>query len=137
MIASSAFCMALAIYFEASVESFEGKVAVAYVIRNRMNDRHYSDDACDVVMQGSVDSRGNPVRYRCAFTFYCDGKPEVIDNEVLFLQCLSAARLVLTDGAIDDPTNGSVNYHADYVSPNWSEMQQVATIGTHMFYVRR
>jgi spore germination cell wall hydrolase CwlJ-like protein len=36
-----------------------------------------------------------------------------------------------------DPTNGSLFYHADYVSPNWRNLEKVTKIGAHIFYIKR
>jgi N-acetylmuramoyl-L-alanine amidase len=34
-----------------------------------------------------------------------------------------------------DPTQGALFYHADYVSPYWkSSMTQIGAIGQHVFY---
>jgi spore germination cell wall hydrolase CwlJ-like protein len=46
-------CVAVAVYFEARGEPTAGQVAVAHVIRNRIEDPRYPDNACDVVKQGS------------------------------------------------------------------------------------
>jgi hypothetical protein len=38
-------------------------------------------------------------------------------------------------GNADDPTQGALFYHADYVSPYWKDsMIPVAAIGQHLFY---
>jgi spore germination cell wall hydrolase CwlJ-like protein len=35
---------------------------------------------------------------------------------------------------LKDPTGGSLYYHADYVSPNWRNLDRHVTIGRHIFY---
>ena len=60
-------CLAQAVYFEARSEPFEGQVAVAYVILNRVKDRRYPNDICAVVFQNEKR------RHLCQFSFACDG----------------------------------------------------------------
>ena len=72
---TSLMCVAVAIYFEARGEPVEGQIAVAQVIRNRIEDPRYPDNACDVVKQGYYWN-GNPIRNMCQFSFYCDGKSD-------------------------------------------------------------
>jgi hypothetical protein len=38
---------------------------------------------------------------------------------------------------LEDPTRGALFYHADYVSPNWKNLQKVTQIGRHIFYERK
>jgi spore germination cell wall hydrolase CwlJ-like protein len=49
---TSLMCVALAIYFEARGEPLAGQIAVAQVIKNRIQDPRYPADACAVVKQG-------------------------------------------------------------------------------------
>ena len=56
---SQLMCVALAIYFEARGEPDAGQIAVAHVVRNRIEDPRYPDNACDVVKQGYYWN-GNP-----------------------------------------------------------------------------
>ena len=65
-------CLAEALYFEARGESLQGIVGVAEVILNRVDDRRYPNSLCGVVNQGTGE------RYRCQFTYTCDGRPETI-----------------------------------------------------------
>lgn len=48
------YCMAQNIFFEAGTESYMGKVAVALVTMNRVNDARYPNSICEVVYQGPV-----------------------------------------------------------------------------------
>jgi hypothetical protein len=38
---------------------------------------------------------------------------------------------------LNDPTNGALFYHADYVRPGWRNMEKTAVIGRHIFYIRK
>ena len=78
----SIMCLAMAIYFEARGEPMVGQVAVAQVIMNRVYDHRYPNDVCDVVKQGYYYTWNEniPIRDKCQFSFWCDGKPEIINN---------------------------------------------------------
>ena len=61
-------CLASAIFYEARSESFEGQLAVAQVILNRVRHPAYPDTICGVVYQGT--ERNDTL---CQLTFGCDG----------------------------------------------------------------
>ena len=79
-------CLALNIYFEAGVESTAGKLAVANVTINRKNSSDYPNTICGVVKEGKhyhdkkIDKR-YPLRDRCQFSWYCDGKVDNVLNK--------------------------------------------------------
>ena len=76
------FCLAMAIYFEARGEPMVGQVAVAQVVINRVTDYRYPDDVCAVVKEGYYYSwdKNKPIKDKCQFSFWCDGKPETIND---------------------------------------------------------
>ncbi len=129
MIAESLFCIAIAVYFEARGEPSNGQVAVAHSVRNRVADRHYPDNACDVVKQGYYWNE-HPIRDRCQFSFWCDGKSDNPRNEQAWYNALYIAEL---SGYTADITEGAMWYHSDTVSPNWATTEYVQ-IGSHKFY---
>ena len=47
---------------------------MAEVILNRVDDPRYPGTVCGVINQGTGE------RYRCQFTYTCDGQPEVISE---------------------------------------------------------
>ena len=59
-------------------------IAVALVTRNRVFDDRYPDTYCGVVEQGPVRESWKkngtyyPIRHRCQFSWYCDGKSDKI-----------------------------------------------------------
>ena len=67
-------CMSKNIYFEAALESTAGKLAVAQVTMNRVNSERYPNTVCAVITQGRHYKSGLPVKNRCQFSWYCDGK---------------------------------------------------------------
>ena len=124
-------CVALAIYFEARGEPDAGQIAVAHVIRNRIEDPRYPDNACDVVKQGYYWN-GNPIHNMCQFSFYCDGKPEDPHDERAWRDALYIVHL---SGLIPDITGGATHYHSTKVFPEWAYTGQVtANIHKHVFY---
>lgn len=122
-------CLSEALYFEARGETVMGQFAVAEVILNRVDDPKFPDSICGVVNQGS--GRG---KYRCQFTYTCDGKLEIIGNKVAWATVGKVARLSMQ--LAERPlTKGATYYHTDYVSPSWArKFERLATIGVHIFY---
>ena len=128
---SQLMCVALAIYFEARGEPDAGQIAVAHVVRNRIEDPRYPDNACDVVKQGYYWN-GNPIRNMCQFSFYCDGKPEDPHDAQAWRDALYIVHL---SGLIPDITGGATHYHSTKVFPKWAYTGQVtANIHKHVFY---
>ena len=125
-------CLARNLYFEVSVEGFDGRVAAGHVVKNRMADKHYPKTACKVVHQG-----GEKRRNRCQFSWWCDGQSDKITDKSMYNIMMVIATGIL-DGTIEDPTNGSLMYHADYVSPYWkTSYKREVKIETHIFYKRK
>ena len=123
-------CVALAIYFEARGESNLGQWAVGRVVFNRVSDPRYPSDACSVVKQGPW-SKGLPVRHKCQFSFYCDGRPENVLDDDSWRQAKRMARL----SRDLDVVGGATHYHGLSVSPGWSRSMRVTrVIGNHIFY---
>ncbi len=121
-------CLAEALYFEARGETLKGIVGVAEVILNRVDDRRYPDSVCDVVNQGTGQ------RYRCQFTYTCDGQPETISENRAYAKVGKVAR-VMIDGAPRALTEGATHYHTKSVNPRWARVfPRTATIGDHYFY---
>lgn len=122
-------CLALAVYFEARSEPIIGQAAVAQVVLNRVESDRYPSTICEVVTQGGTR------RYRCQFSYWCDGKAEEPTNKAAWRRAKIVARLTYEgrlDAAIDDATH----YHALYVEPYWKHrLQLTATIGRHQFYI--
>ena len=135
-------CMAKNIYFEAAVESTAGQLAVAQVTMNRVKSRHYPNTVCEVVYEGKhyTTSKGEqfPVRDRCQFSWYCDGKGDDVKNKgKLWDSAQDLARYVLTRRHdLIDITDGATHYHATYIdAPRWAHQKRKhMTIDQHIFY---
>lgn len=122
-------CLALNIYWEAGTESRRGKLAVAHVTLNRVQDGGFPDSVCGVVKQG-----GEKPRHGCQFHWWCDGRSDVPDDASRWEESLEAARAALK-GEAADPTAGALFFHNTSVRPAWqSEHSLTARIGNHLFY---
>ena len=129
-------CLAEAIYFESRGEPFIGQLAVGQVILQRVASPSFPDDVCSVVHQGKYHSSGHPVKHKCEFSYWCDGKIEEIDDPVAYLESISADSL-LSEGVELLSVKKALHYHAIYVRPYWaSEYKRLAQIGKHIFYSR-
>ena len=136
MFAEALVCLALNVYHEARDQPFIGQVAVAQVVMNRVRDDRYPDDVCEVVMQGPTYSwkPDFPVRHRCQFSWYCDGKSDKTPDQTAWDQALMIAQGVHT-GNLDDFVEGATHYHAYYVTPEWASTKTYITrIEDHIFY---
>ncbi len=121
-------CLAEALYFEARGENVKGLAAVAEVILNRVDDRRYPNSVCGVIKQGTGK------RFRCQFTYTCDGRPETI-TEAGAYERVGKIALLMMDGAPRLLTQGATHYHTKAVHPKWSRVfARTATIGFHHFY---
>ena len=102
--------------------------AVAEVILNRVDDARYPDTVCDVVNQGTGE------RFRCQFTYTCDGRPENIGDAQAYDRVAKVARLMM-DGEERRLTDGATHYHTKSVRPKWAKVfPRTTTIGYHHFY---
>ena len=136
-------CLADNIYWEARNQPTKGMIAVALVTHNRVMDNRYPDTYCAVVEQGPTrpswkdSSKHYPIRNRCQFSWFCDGKSDEIpefDLDVYELAMIIAFK-VMHGQTMEDFTNGATHYHATYVSPEWAESKtKTIQIKDHIFY---
>jgi len=135
-------CMAKNIYFEAAMESTAGQLAVAQVTLNRVASKYFPNTVCEVVYEGRhyISSNGQrlPVRDRCQFSWYCDGKDdEPKDWSKLWRNSQELAKYILSrEDDFPDITDGADHYHADYIdAPTWTKKKIItAKIDQHIFY---
>jgi spore germination cell wall hydrolase CwlJ-like protein len=130
-------CLARNIYWESANQPFEGKVGVAQVTMNRVEDGRFGKDVCGVVYQKNVVYE----KVICQFSWYCDKKftdrrltirETILYNEIREL----ATHIVINFDKLKDVTQGATYYHADYVNPGW-KLDKVDQIGRHIFYKRK
>lgn len=119
-------CLADNIYHEAGYEPDQGKVAVALVTMNRVQDPRYPKDICSVVKQ--------KVKYTCQFTWFCQDKYTNRQKTAYEESRDIALHVYANYEKIKDFTNGALFYHADYVNPQWRGLEKTTVIGRHIFY---
>jgi spore germination cell wall hydrolase CwlJ-like protein len=127
-------CLAQAIYHEARGESSAGQLAVANVIVNRARSEKYPSSLCGVIYQGA-----NQGRYKCQFTFACDGRVDAPGERQAWARSVALAKDVYAEyatgakiGAVPD---SALFYHTTNVRPSWSyTFSRVAEVGAHIFY---
>jgi len=126
-------CLTEAVYFEARSEPFVGQLAVANVIMERVRDHRFPPTVCEVVHDGRY-WEGVPVRNRCAFSYWCDGKLEIMEDKQALKIALSVAKMAI-DNVVYEEIQGATFYHASYVNPYWiNKLQFITRIGKHLFY---
>ena len=116
-------CLVRTIYFEAGNQSYRGKLAVGYVVMNRVDSRRYPDTICGVISQNKQ------------FSWYSKNKNLEPYKGRGWKDSVSAAKKV-TSSSVGTLFAGDVqHYHADYVSPYWAEsMTRFAQIDDHIVY---
>ena len=142
MILETAFiCLALNTYHEAKNQSTVGQIATAQVVMNRVEDKRFPNTVCEVVKQGPTrpswedPNKEYPIKHRCQFSWYCDGKSDVPKNEKAWKKAQDVAFLVLYNKIELDVTEGATHYHATYVKPAWAKTKKRTTrIEKHIFY---
>lgn len=136
------FCLAQNVWFEARSTSFEDQVMVGLTTLNRVRDSRYSQTICEVARQGVKNNDGSMKLNACQFSWFCDGKPDVIEinnpidmrvwNEIVRMSIL------LQVGFIEDTSEGATHYHAHYVKPYWAKEKIIlASTDGHIFYRSR
>ena len=127
--------LALTLFGETRGEPIDGQIAVACVIRNRVQDRRWPNDYRDVCLQ--------PKQFSC----WNDGdptQPAVIQaaqearngqHTPVMLQLLWIAQGI-DDGFVLDQVRGANHYHSDAIAtPAWAaSMILTAKKGRHVFY---
>lgn len=127
-------CLAQAIYHEARGESLDGQLAVANVIINRALSKKYPTTICGVVYQNADKGR-----YKCQFSFACDGKSDAGREPAAWSRSIELAETAFHEFQRGDRPgvvpNSALFYHTTEVSPDWSNtFRRVAAIGSHIFY---
>ena len=145
-----ATCLAKNMYYEARSQGLAGQLAVSLVVLNRVKDNRFPNTICEVVEDGPVreswKTKGKvvpesqrtyyPIRNRCQFSWYCDGKSDDPKEPTTYKRLLDLALvLVYDDIQIVDFTEGATHYHADYVYPAWRKSKtKTVEIADHIFY---
>ena len=130
-------CMATNIYHEAGNQSMIGQMAVGQVVLNRVADKRFPNTVCEVVKQAVTYKKSDkPIRWKCQFTWYCDGKKDEPDfDSRTWRLALDHASILINKTILLDVTEGATHYHATYVRPAWAKTKTRTTrIDRHIFY---
>ena len=143
------YCLAINSYHEARGEAFDDKLATAQVVMNRATSPKFPDDVCEVITDGPIreswktrqhsdldplDRVFYPTRYKCQFSWYCDGKPDRPHD----LDAYRWAEIIVRhvwDQQDNDITGGATHYHSIDVKPEWAKDKTfLGRVGDHLFY---
>jgi len=121
--------MARTLYGEVRGEGWEGKVAVAWVIRHRAEKPGWwgtdITSVCKAKQQFSCWNKNDPNLPKLT---------SVTIAHPAFRECLAAAAAVLSNN-IPDPVKGATHYHTKGVAPAWSKgLTPIKEVGYHMFF---
>lgn len=135
---NEAFCLAQNMYFEAGNQPLAGKIAVSQVVINRTQHMNYPTNICGVVYQArwKENWKGNmiPIRNRCQFSWFCDGKSDEPTDSVTWMESIKLAGFIL-NGTYPDITEGALWYHTTRVDPYWNDyLESTVIINDHIFY---
>lgn len=124
-----AVMLALMVWREARSESFQGKLAVAWTVRNRVeHTKWWGTDIVGVITKkwqySSMTATGDP-----QLSMF----PKIGDSS--FKECMVVACGVINN-EFDHPAPGADSYYADYIKrPKWATDQNfVKKIGVHCFH---
>jgi spore germination cell wall hydrolase CwlJ-like protein len=123
-------CLAKNIYYEAGIEPFEGKVAVAQVTLNRVNSSSFPNDVCKTIYQKNIFYE----KTVCQFSWYCDRATTIKPiNQAVYNESMIVAKKVLLEGFRLPSLEQALYFHGDYINPGWKRTK-IAHIGRHIFY---
>ena len=144
-------CLALNMYYEARSQGTAGLFAVSAVVLNRVNDKRFPNSVCEVIEQGPIreswktrqhknltasERKYYPIKNRCQFSWYCDGKSDTPRNKKKYQELLDLSKAIMyNEISFVDVTDGALFYHADYVTPGWAKTKQkTVEVQDHIFY---
>ena len=143
-------------FFLTNIDNIAGMAGVADVTFNRVVDSRYGNTVCDVIHHAVYRESWktkkdpdlpdelrvyNPVLHKCAFSWFCDGKPDTIPyGRENWIKAQMVAWNMYMNGEFRGISEGSTHYHATYATfgqGDWRKdrgMQLVGRIGAHIFY---
>jgi spore germination cell wall hydrolase CwlJ-like protein len=127
-------CLAATIYYEGANEPFEGQMAIAQVVLNRLHDPNYPKTICEVTNQKTEMPDGKVV-YQFSWVGEEHDPQDV--NPYTWEQAHYIAKKVLTN-KVAHAKLASYNvewYHNTQVDPHWN-LVKFTQIGHHIFYTK-
>jgi spore germination cell wall hydrolase CwlJ-like protein len=113
-------CLIKVMNHEAGGESARGQKAVGYVVMNRSKSSRFPSTVCGVVYQ------------RSQFT-NISRSHSIPTNKYNQLKAI-ALDIISSYSSINDPTHGSLYFHAASILPNWGNLIRTVRIGAQIFY---
>ena len=125
-------CLAKNIYYEAGLEHYEGRLAVAQVTVNRSEHESFPDSICGVVYHKTrAKSTGKTV---CQFSWVCESNRRQINySSDRWYNSVELAKDVIIEGLRLNHLEDALFFHNTHVNPNWG-LQKITRIGGHIFY---
>ncbi|MBZ0258843.1 cell wall hydrolase, partial [bacterium] len=119
--------LTMCVYGEARGEPFEGKLAIAKVIMNRVaQGGWYGRSIKDVVFK--------PYQFSCFNTWDPNFSKLFKPKKNVWKQCFKAAWNAYSE-LMDDPTEGATHYCVTRINPPWVRaMEETSRIGNHKFF---
>ena len=157
-------CLARNIYYEAGLESEEGKAAVGLVTINRSRDDKFPKSICGVVNQKTVFSIPKTVIYVreittgvifkrteeikvvttvwttrvvCQFSWRCENVRKINYTDSRWIDSVAVAQELLAGGYQEfrDKYQDAEYFHEKHIHPTWARTKrQIIKIGGHIFY---
>ena len=136
------YCLALNVYHEARSDNLAGQFAVSDVVLNRVRDSRWPDTVCGVIRDAVFSkwwkqehNKLVPVRHKCQFSWFCDGKADNPTDADSWRRAQTVAFQILHRDMMRGITEGATHYHATYVDPSWNKRYRtIGRIGAHIFY---
>ena len=135
-------CLALVAYTEAAVDGIPGMTAVIRVVRNRMADPRFPDDACAVIAQVA---QFQPIAQSDVLQKVARDPEGYSIPQVLGLRTPQSRQLLATAHRLaraspekPDPTGGALYFvNPDYMNPElcpwFAGLKRTTAIGGHVF----
>lgn len=126
--------LAMNMYHEARGEGSEEMQLIAEVTLNRVENKHFPNTICEVVYQARFDPKGNPRRYQCQFSWFCDGRSDKAYDAKSWKYAEEIAE-GLVSKTISLIGIDATHYHTKDVKPYWSKSyDSIGMYGNHIFY---
>lgn len=124
--------LAEAIYFEGRSEPVPCQIIIAKSILTRVSQARFDDTIKEVVHRKDWSPKYK--KYVCQYSYFCDGKPDTLDNHKAELTSYQVASHVLYEDTLPYPVEYDHYYAHNIVTPSWSSsMKNVFVCGNHTF----